>query len=78
MLSIFGVIIYGQEIHLISVQLNTLDQYYDDEVETRMLSETGHDRHDEEALKNHIWDVLECMDTNTELFENLLYSYSAR
>ena len=49
-----------------------------DEVETRMLSETRHDRHREETLKNHIRDVLENMETNTELFENLLCSYPSR
>jgi hypothetical protein len=43
-----------------------------------MLSESGHDHHREETLKNHICDVLESMETNTELFENLLCSYPSR
>ncbi|CAF1307305.1 unnamed protein product [Adineta ricciae] len=49
-----------------------------DEVETRMLSEDKHDRYREETLKNHICDVLESMETDTELFENLLCSYPSR
>lgn len=49
-----------------------------DEVETRILSETGHDRHHEETLKNHIFDVLESMETNTGLFENMLCSCPSR
>ena len=49
-----------------------------DEVETRMLSEARHDRHREETLKNHVCDVLESTETNTELFENLLCSYPSR
>ncbi len=43
-----------------------------DEVEKRMLSETGSDRYSEETLKNHIIDVLQTMETDTELFESLL------
>ena len=43
-----------------------------------MLPEIGHDRRREETLKNHIGDVLESMETNTELFENLLCSYPSR
>jgi hypothetical protein len=49
-----------------------------DEVEKRMLSETGRDRYSEETLKNHIIDVLQNMETDTELFENLLCSYPSR
>ena len=43
-----------------------------------MLSEARDDRHREETLKTHICDVLENMETNTELFENLLCSYPSR
>ena len=42
-----------------------------DEVEQKMLSETGHSRYSEETLKNHIADVLAAMEENTELFEAL-------
>ncbi|CAF1396537.1 unnamed protein product [Didymodactylos carnosus] len=49
-----------------------------DEVEKRMLSETGSDRYSEETLKNHIIDILQNMETDTELFENLLCSYLSR
>jgi hypothetical protein len=49
-----------------------------DEVEKRMLSETGSDRYSEETLKNHIIDVLQNMETDTELFESLLCSYPSR
>ncbi len=49
-----------------------------DEVEKRMLTETGSDRYSEETLKNHIIDVLQNMETDTELFENLLCSYPSR
>ena len=33
-----------------------------DEVATRILSESRHDRHHEETLKNHIRDTLEIME----------------
>jgi hypothetical protein len=49
-----------------------------DEVEQKMLSETGHSRYSEETLKNHIADVLADMEENTELFEALLCSYPSR
>ncbi|CAF1135896.1 unnamed protein product [Didymodactylos carnosus] len=49
-----------------------------DEAEKRMLSETGSDRYSEQTLKNHIIDVLQNMETDTELFENLLCSYPSR
>ncbi len=49
-----------------------------DEVEKRMLSETGNDRYSEETLINHITDGLQNMETDTELFENLLCSYPSR
>ncbi len=49
-----------------------------DEVEKRMLSETGSDRYSEETLKNHIIDVLQNMETDTEVFQSLLCSYTSR
>jgi hypothetical protein len=49
-----------------------------DEVEKRMLTETGSDRYSEETLKNHIIDVLQNVETDTELFESLLCSYPSR
>jgi len=49
-----------------------------DEVEKRMLSETGSDRYSEETLKNHIMDVLQNMENDTELFESHLCSYPSR
>ncbi|CAF1491778.1 unnamed protein product, partial [Didymodactylos carnosus] len=49
-----------------------------DEVDKRMLSETGSDRYSEETLKKYIVDVLQNMETDTELFENRLRSYPSR
>ncbi|CAF4651315.1 unnamed protein product [Rotaria sp. Silwood1] len=49
-----------------------------DEVEQKMLSETGHNRYSEDTLKKHIADVLTDMEENTELFEALLCSYPSR
>ncbi len=49
-----------------------------DEVEKKMLSETGHSRYLEEILKMHISDVLTNMKTDTDLFETLLCSYPSR
>jgi hypothetical protein len=45
------------------------------EVEQKMLSETQHNRYEEETLKNHLSYVLTKMESNTELFETLLCSY---
>lgn len=44
----------------------------------RMLSEKGNDRYHGEKLNKHLCDVLENTETNTELFESLLYSYPSR
>ena len=49
-----------------------------DEVEQKMLSETGHNRYSDDSLKKHIADVLTGMEKNTELFEALLCSYPSR
>ena len=49
-----------------------------DEVEKRMLSESGNDRYSDETLKNHIIDLLRNMGTETERFQNLLCSYPSR
>ncbi len=49
-----------------------------EEVEKKMLSESGHSRYLEETLKMHISDVLKNMKTNTDLFETLLCSYPSR
>lgn len=43
-----------------------------------MLSENEHDHYHQEKLKNHLCDVLENMETDTELFESLLCSYPSR
>ena len=43
-----------------------------------MLSEPGHSRYLEETLKMHIIDVLNNMETDTDLFETLLCSYPSR
>jgi len=45
------------------------------EVEQEMLSETEHNRYEEETLKNHLSYVLTKMESNTELFETILCSY---
>ncbi len=39
-----------------------------DEVEKKMLSETGHDRYLEDTLKMHLSNVLTNMETDTKLF----------
>jgi len=49
-----------------------------DEVEKKMLPESGHSRYLEETLEMHISDVLKNMETNTDLFETLLCSYPSR
>jgi hypothetical protein len=49
-----------------------------DEVEKKMLSETGHNRYREDTLKKHIANVLTDMEEDTELFEALLCSYPSR
>jgi hypothetical protein len=49
-----------------------------DEVESKMLSETGNNRYDEEILKKHIENVLINMEEDIELFETLLCSYLSR
>ncbi|CAF1312927.1 unnamed protein product [Rotaria sordida] len=49
-----------------------------DEVEKKMLSETGHNRYLEDILKMHITNVLTHMETDTDLFETLLRSYPLR
>ena len=46
-----------------------------DEVEKKMLSESRHSRYLEEALKMHISDVLKNMETDTDLFETLMYVF---
>jgi len=46
-----------------------------DEVEQKMLSETGYDRYNQDTLKMHIENVLSSMEEDTELFETLLCSY---
>ncbi len=45
------------------------------EVEQKMLSETGHNRYVEERFKKHLSYVLTKMILSTELFEILLCSY---
>jgi hypothetical protein len=49
-----------------------------DEVEKKMLSETGRERFSQETLKGHIKEVLREFETNTELFVNFLCSYPSR
>ncbi|CAF1280784.1 unnamed protein product [Adineta ricciae] len=49
-----------------------------DEVEQKMLSETGHNRYSKDTLERHIVDVLTDVEENTELFESLLCSYPSR
>jgi len=48
------------------------------EVEKKMLSETERSRYLEETLKMHVSDVLTNMETDTDLFETLLFSYPSR
>ncbi len=43
-----------------------------------MLSKTGHSRYFDDTLKMHSSDVLKNMETDTDLFETLLYSYPPR
>ncbi len=50
-----------------------------DEVEKKMLSKKiRHSRYLEETLKMHVSDVLTNMETNTDLYENLLCSHPSR
>ena len=49
-----------------------------DEVEKKMLSETGHNRYLEDTLKVHITNVLTNIEADTDLFETLLRSYPSR
>ncbi len=49
-----------------------------DEVEKKMLSESGYNRYHKDTLKMHIANVLTSMEEDTELFETLLCSYSSR
>ena len=49
-----------------------------DEVENKMLSESGHHRYLEETLKMHIANVLTSMEGDTVLFETLLCSHPSR
>jgi hypothetical protein len=48
------------------------------EVEEKMLLETEDSRYQEETLKKHLSYVLTKMESNTELFESLLFSYPSR
>ncbi|CAF1649614.1 unnamed protein product [Adineta steineri] len=49
-----------------------------DEVERKLLSETDENRLKQETLEKHLVDVLTNMESNVELFENLLCSYPSR
>ena len=49
-----------------------------DEVEKKMLSETGYNRYLEDTLKMNITNVLASMEKDTELFETLLCAYLNR
>jgi hypothetical protein len=49
-----------------------------DEVENKILSETGNNRCNEDILKKHIENVLINMEEDVELFETLLCWYPSR
>ena len=49
-----------------------------DEIERKLLLETDENRYKQEILEKHLIDVLTNMESNVELFENLLCSYSSR
>jgi hypothetical protein len=49
-----------------------------DEVERKLLLETVENRYKQEILEKHLIDVLNDMESNVELFENLLCSYPSR
>ena len=49
-----------------------------DEVERKRLLETVQDRHKQETVERQLVDVLTNMESNVELFENLLCSYPSR
>ncbi|CAF4602391.1 unnamed protein product, partial [Rotaria sp. Silwood2] len=49
-----------------------------DEVEKKMLSETGDNRYREDILKVHLTNVLTNLETDTDLFETLVRSYPSR
>ena len=73
----FGVTISDQKIHSISIWQNILRQLSKMKLKI-VLSESGYNRYLENILKLHISDVLTNMETDTELFENLLCSYPFR